>query len=135
MVFQKDDNPIFKPNVNYPWYQILTNPEKTSIFDNDKNKGEYIELYNQSTVSVDLSGWRLRGGIRYEIPAGTVLTGGEYCVIGKNREGLLARYPLAQRARLREVDRFAPGRLAPRPGSHPVGCAAWRAHVCPCSTA
>jgi len=42
---------------------------------------EWVELYNQMAVDVDLSEWRLRGGISYEFPPGTVLPGGGYAVI------------------------------------------------------
>ena len=43
--------------------------------------GEFIELYNSSPISVDLSGWKLRGDADFEIPAGTRLGGGEFIVI------------------------------------------------------
>lgn len=47
----------------------------------DDPKEEWIELYNQMTVDVDLSHWTLTGGIHYEFPAGTVLTTGSYLVV------------------------------------------------------
>lgn len=43
--------------------------------------GEFIELYNSSPISVDLSGWKLRGDVDFDIPNGTRLGGGEFLVI------------------------------------------------------
>src|ERR1051325_9812334 len=34
---------------------------------------EWLELYNQNAVDVDLSGWQLRGGISYTFPNGTAI--------------------------------------------------------------
>ncbi|MGY8690172.1 MAG: lamin tail domain-containing protein, partial [Verrucomicrobiales bacterium] len=42
---------------------------------------EWIELHNQMAVDVDISGWRLRGGVHYDFPASTVIGGGDYLVI------------------------------------------------------
>ena len=35
------------------------------------NDFEFIELYNRSDRTVDLTGWRLAGGVEYQFPAGT----------------------------------------------------------------
>ncbi len=51
---------------------------------------EFIELYNQMSVSIDLSGWTLRGGVNYTFPGNTVLTGGSYLVIGADPAALAA---------------------------------------------
>ena len=42
----------------------------------DNQDEEFIELLNQDDVAVDLSGWTLGGGVRFEIPAGTVIPAG-----------------------------------------------------------
>jgi hypothetical protein len=42
---------------------------------------EFVELYNQQSVKVDLTGWRLSGGIEYEFLRGTVIEGGGYLVV------------------------------------------------------
>lgn len=42
---------------------------------------EFVELYNSSPISVDLSGWKLRGDADFDIPDGTRLPGGEFLVI------------------------------------------------------
>lgn len=45
---------------------------------------EFIELYNSSPISVDLSAWKLRGDADYEFPQGTRLDGGEFLTIAAN---------------------------------------------------
>ncbi len=44
---------------------------------------EWVELYNQLAVNVDLSGWRV-DGTGYEIPEGTTIPGGGYLLIAKD---------------------------------------------------
>ena len=51
--------------------------------------GEFIELYNSSPISVDLSGWTLRGDADFDIPDGTRLEGGEFLVIAADPEALV----------------------------------------------
>ena len=36
-------------------------------------EAEWIELHNQMSIRVDLSGWRLSGGVEFEFPEGTVI--------------------------------------------------------------
>ncbi len=43
--------------------------------------GEWIELRNQQSVDVDMSGWRLDGGVDYVFPAGTKIAGSGFLVI------------------------------------------------------
>ncbi len=43
--------------------------------------GEYIELYNRSGSTIQLSGWQLAGGIEYTFPAGTTLNAGAYLAV------------------------------------------------------
>jgi hypothetical protein len=50
--------------------------------------GEWVELHNQMAVDVDLSGWRLNGGIDYRFPVGTVIPGGAQMVIAKSPGGI-----------------------------------------------
>lgn len=45
--------------------------------------GEWIELHNQNAVNVDLSGWRLSGGIDYVFPNNTVISGKGFLVVAK----------------------------------------------------
>ncbi|MDA7518286.1 lamin tail domain-containing protein, partial [bacterium] len=37
---------------------------------------EYIELVNNNGIAVDISNWKVKGGVEFEIPAGTVIPAG-----------------------------------------------------------
>ncbi|NQV32773.1 MAG: lamin tail domain-containing protein [Phycisphaeraceae bacterium] len=54
---------------------------------------EWIELYNRGTGPVDLSGWRMDRGIRYEFTAGTVMRPAEHLVIARDSQWLADQYP------------------------------------------
>ncbi len=54
---------------------------------------EYVELHNRGTNTVDLGRWRLRGGISFTVPAGTLLGPGGYVVVGHNATNLMAGHP------------------------------------------
>ena len=53
---------------------------------------EYIEMYNQMAVDVDMSGWAVTGGVNYTFPAGTVIPGRGYLVAAVNVAGVQAAY-------------------------------------------
>ncbi len=59
----------------------------------DENLTEWVELYNQHSVDMDLTSWRITGGIEYSFPQGTVLPGGGYLVIAKQPAQLLEQLP------------------------------------------
>lgn len=46
--------------------------------------GEWIELHNQMSVNVDVSGWSLANGIDFTFANGTVVPAGGYLVVAKN---------------------------------------------------
>ncbi len=54
---------------------------------------QYVELFNQGTNTVDLSGWQFVAGINFAIPAGTTLAPGGYLVVARNQTNLFAHYP------------------------------------------
>jgi hypothetical protein len=54
---------------------------------------QYLELYNQGNQAVDLSGWRLEDGIRFDFPEGTIIPADGYLVVAKEAERLIANYP------------------------------------------
>jgi len=41
----------------------------------------FVELYNNDTAPIDLTGWHLTDGISYSFPAGTIMNPGDYLVI------------------------------------------------------
>jgi hypothetical protein len=51
---------------------------------------EFVELYNQNTVNIDLSGWRISGGIDFTFPNGTMIDGGGYLVVAADPDALEA---------------------------------------------
>lgn len=51
---------------------------------------EFVEIHNQNSVNVDLSGWRLSGGIDFEFPGRTIIGGGDYLVIASDPAALRA---------------------------------------------
>ncbi|MGV3533639.1 MAG: lamin tail domain-containing protein, partial [Chthoniobacteraceae bacterium] len=48
---------------------------------NEAAETEWVELRSLQGVDVDISGWRIEGGIQYTFPAGTVMPGGGHVVI------------------------------------------------------
>jgi hypothetical protein len=55
-----------------------------------QTSGEWIELKNQNSVDVDLSGWRIDGGVDFDFPAGTVIRAGQFLVVAANPAALTA---------------------------------------------
>jgi hypothetical protein len=53
---------------------------------------EFVEIENATAAPADLSGWRLRGGIKFTFPQGTVLGPGSYLVVCRDRQRALARF-------------------------------------------
>lgn len=58
-----------------------------------KNREQWIELLNRSAQPVNLTGWRLDGGIDFPFPANTVIPGGGYLVVAKDPAALQAKFP------------------------------------------
>ena len=56
----------------------------------DDSSLEYVELHSQMSVDVDLSNWRIHGGISFDFPEGTTMRGGGYLVVAKNPAALAA---------------------------------------------
>ena len=45
---------------------------------------EWIELYNQMGIDIDLSGWSLEGAVDYTFAEGTVIQSGDYLVVASD---------------------------------------------------
>jgi hypothetical protein len=58
-----------------------------------KSSEEWVEFYNRSTNDVDLTNWRIDGGIDYRFPTGTVVQAGGYLVVAKDAAALQAKWP------------------------------------------
>lgn len=57
------------------------------------NPEEWIELYNRSSNTVNLTGWTLSGGISYSFSAGKTISPGGYLVVAKDVVTLRTTYP------------------------------------------
>lgn len=55
-------------------------------------RDEFVELYHAGNQSLDLSGWRLEGGVRFVFPEGTRLEPGRFLLIGEDGATLLRLY-------------------------------------------
>ncbi len=58
---------------------------------NDANNFEYLELKNISAEPLNVTGFRLRGGIEFDFPS-LMLTGGQSCVVVADVAGFQSRY-------------------------------------------
>ncbi len=54
---------------------------------------QFVELFNQGTNTLDLSGWQFVAGIAFAIPAGTTVAPGGFLVVARNQTNLFAHYP------------------------------------------
>ena len=45
---------------------------------------KFVELYNSSTASINISGWHLTNAVTYTFPAGTVVASGQYIIVAEN---------------------------------------------------
>ncbi len=58
-----------------------------------ENNEEWIELYNRSNRTVDLSSWSLSRAVDFKFPAGTTLGAGQYLVVARDAEAMRVKYP------------------------------------------
>lgn len=58
-----------------------------------EDESEWIELHNQMAADVDLSGWRLRGGVSFDFAEGTIIDGGGYLVVAADPTKVRNRSP------------------------------------------
>jgi hypothetical protein len=58
-----------------------------------KSSEEWVEFYNRGTNAVDLTNWRIDGGINYRFPSGTVIQAGGYLVVASDAAALQAEWP------------------------------------------
>jgi regulation of enolase protein 1 (concanavalin A-like superfamily) len=68
--------------------EIMYNPAPRA----DTNNLEFLELYNGESIFVDLTGWRITGGIDYQFPDGFRLEAGQFAVIAADPAALQAEY-------------------------------------------
>lgn len=74
----------------------LTATQTTPAVPFTNSSEEWIELYNRSSQTVDMSGWRLNKAVNFTFPAGTTLGPDQYLVIAKDAPTLRTAYPSAR---------------------------------------
>jgi hypothetical protein len=82
-VDSSDTNGIVINEINYHSFDLF-------------NGGDWIELYNDSRQSIDMSGWAFTDGDsthRFTFPAGTVLGSDEYLVLAEDTDDFVSHFP------------------------------------------
>ena len=77
-------------DANDPDFLIVPELQLETAF---KPQDEWIELYNRSTTTVDLTGWQLDDGISFDFPAGTSIAPDGYLVVAQDAARLAAIHP------------------------------------------
>ena len=67
-------------------------PVATNIPPKDNHEA-WIELYNRSSNTVDLTDWELAGGIKYKFNLGKTMAPGAYLIVADDQQSLRAAYP------------------------------------------
>jgi hypothetical protein len=58
-----------------------------------ESEESWIELHNRSAAAVDLTGWKIEGGIEFDFEDGTVIGPGGYLVVAADRDALELLHP------------------------------------------
>src|ERR1043165_5072442 len=51
---------------------------------------EWVELYNQMSIDMDISNWSIANGIQFTFPEGTIIKGGGYLVVAISPQAFIA---------------------------------------------
>jgi hypothetical protein len=73
--------------------EIMYHPRPLSQSPFTQSTEQWVELYNRSAGSVDLSNWKLAGGISFKFPSGTSIPAGGYLVVSNNFSALQLKWP------------------------------------------
>ncbi|MCH8046992.1 MAG: lamin tail domain-containing protein, partial [Planctomycetes bacterium] len=82
--------PIVINEILYRPLSALVEPAPAGNF--EPTDEEYVELYNNSDLAVDVSGWKFTSGFGYVIPQGTVIAPRGYLVVASDVNMFTARY-------------------------------------------
>lgn len=74
----------------HPVEEPAFNADGSPVLDLYEDVHEFVEIHNPGGQLVDLSGWKLAGGIRYTFPPNSAIQPGAYRVIAKNPVRLAA---------------------------------------------
>src|SRR5437762_2787334 len=90
--FLADASEVFsKPDISTAADSVVTFNEIMYHPAGDNPALEWIELYNQMSVDIDLSDWRIEGGIDFRFPPDTILLANSYLVVASDPVALQAQ--------------------------------------------
>ncbi|HTG43286.1 MAG TPA: lamin tail domain-containing protein, partial [Verrucomicrobiae bacterium] len=97
LVFLLGTAGAIRANDNYPVPNTRTAADSVITFNEimyhpagDDSGLEWIELHNQMSLNMDISNWRIEGGIDFQFPTNTVLPSNGYLVIAAEPDRLRA---------------------------------------------
>src|SRR5262245_52412845 len=74
----------------HPVEEPAFNADGTPVMELYDDVHEFIELHNAGATAVSLANWELTAGVNFVFPVGAVIQPGDYIVVAKNPERLLA---------------------------------------------
>ena len=92
-------NEIHYHPIEIPAFDTAGNPVYTGTTtpaDLTDDVHEFVELQNAGNSAVDVSGWKLAGGIDFTFPAGASIAAGGYAVLAKNPARIAVVYGIPQ---------------------------------------
>src|ERR1051325_8619983 len=83
-------HPVEKARFNSSGVCIFSDTNQPADLSDDVH--EFVELFNAGASAVDLSGWKIKGGIDFTFPNGASIGAGGYRVVAKNPARLQTVY-------------------------------------------
>src|SRR5262245_54734388 len=74
----------------HPVEEPAFNADGSPVLELYEDVHEFVEIHNAGPKAVDLTGWKITGGIGLSFPSGRVLQPAEYVVVAKNPTRLAA---------------------------------------------
>lgn len=78
--------PVLAPDLHVKINEVHYNPARNTLLT------EFIELYNPTAASVNMSGWRFDNGVQFIFPNGTTIAPGAYLVVAGHPATMSAIY-------------------------------------------
>ena len=85
--------PTFGATNSWSWHSDVVINEIMFHPISESNEDEWIELINRSTNTIDLTGWKLKQGVSYTFPTGSIIAADGYVVVAANRGQMITNYP------------------------------------------